>query len=118
MPETDFEPAVLEMVGDGIAAELNTALESDEEFRGLQFKDECVYPDFKVEELADLDCLKVDVVIAGHDENDLDDRDSIGYLCSYDIVVRKKFGERDTTQSRRIAKPEIGRLVKFIEELD
>jgi hypothetical protein len=118
MSETDLEPAVLEAVGDGIAAELNAALESGEQFQGLQFEAESRYADFKLEELADLDCLKVDVVIIGHDQNDLDDREDIGYLLAYDIVVRKKFGERETEQCRQVSKAEIGRLVKFIEELD
>jgi hypothetical protein len=114
----DLEPAVLVDVGDAIAAELNAALEEGEVFQGLQFTAEAGYADFKPEDLDDLDCLKVDVIIAGHDENDLDDRESVGYMCAYDVVVRKKFGERETEQSRRIDKAEIDRLVLFIEEID
>lgn len=110
------EQAVLVKVADGITADLAAAL-ADGQFVGLQFKPERSYADWLDDELDDLECLHVDVVPVGHEQTDLDDRESIGYVCSVDVGVRKKFGPRDNSQAGRIKRAEIDRLVRFIEEL-
>jgi hypothetical protein len=112
----DLDPAVLVKVSDGITVEVNAALEAGI-FTGLQFKAESSYADFQDDELDDLDCLKVDVVPVGYTRTELDDRSSVLYVTASDIAVRKKFSEAQLTQSRRIKKSEIDRLVLFVQEL-
>jgi len=110
------EQAVLVKVADGVTAEINAALEAGE-FEGLQFTAERSYADWKDDELEDLDCLHVDVVPVRYDNTDLDSRGSVGYVCSVDIGVRKKFGQGDNSQSGRIRKEEVDRLVLLVEQL-
>ncbi len=112
----DLDPAVLVKVSDGITVEVNAALGAGV-FTGLQFKAESSYADFQDDELDDLDCLKVDVVPVGYTRTELDDRSSVLNVTASDIAVRKKFSEAQLTQSRRIKKSEIDRLVLFVQEL-
>lgn len=112
----DLDPAVLVKVTDGMTTEVNAALEAGL-FVGLQFKAERSYAEFQDEELDDLDCLKVDLVPVGYTKTELDDRSSVLYVTSSDIAIRKKFSEAQLTQSRRIKKSEIDRLVLFVQEL-
>lgn len=107
--------AVLIEVADGVTADLLTAVE-DDEFTGLQFTPERSYADWD-DELPDLDCLHVDVVPVAYEETDDDARGSTGYVCSAQIVIRKKFSQKYRTQSGRIDLEEIDRLVLLVEEI-
>lgn len=107
--------AVLIEVADALTAELRSAVE-DGEFAGLHFDPERSYADWD-EELADLDCLHVDIVPATYDETDLDTRGSVGYVVSVDVVIRKKFSQEKRQQNGKIDPEEIDRLVLFVEEI-
>jgi hypothetical protein len=107
--------AVLIEVADAVTAELQTAVDSNE-FAGLQFVPERSYAVWD-EELADLDCLHVDVVPVNYEQTDLDARESVGYVVSVDVVIRQKFSQEKRVQSGKIDPEEIDRLVLFVEEL-
>ena len=109
--------AVLVNGGDLIVADLVAARDLGEEFLGLQFKPVRSYAEWKTEELNDVDCLHVDVVPVKHEDEDLDDRESIGYVCAYDVGVREKFGPQDAAQSGRTRQERIDRLVLLVEEI-
>lgn len=115
MPTT--RQAVIVKGADDIVAELVAARDSEEEFVGLQFKPKRSYAEWKTEDLSDLDCLQLDVVPVKHEEEDLDDRESIGYVCSYDVGVREKFGPEDAAQNGRTRQERIDRLVLLVEEI-
>lgn len=108
--------AILVQVADGMTAELAAAHDSGK-FAGLVFTPERSYADWKDDELEDLDCLHVDVVPVGHDSSDQEDRGAVGYVCTSDIGIRKKFGPRSNAQSGRIRRTEIDRLVLLVEEI-
>lgn len=107
--------AVLIEVADAVTSELQTAVDANE-FTGLQFVPERSYADWD-EELADFDELHVDVVPVNYDQTDLDARESVGYVVSVDVVIRKKFSQEKRLQDGKIDKEEIDRLVLFVEEI-
>lgn len=107
--------AVLIEVSDAVTAELQTAVDANE-FAGLQFVPERSYADWE-EDLADLDCLHVDVVPVNYDATALDSRESVGYVCSVDVVIRQKFGQTKRLQSGKIDPEEIDALVLFVEKV-
>lgn len=107
--------AVLIEVAEGVTNELRDAVD-DDEFEGLQFVPERSYAEWD-DELPDLDCLHVDVVPVTYDETDLDARESVGYVVSVDVVIRKKFGQKHRTQNGKIDLEEIDRLVLLVEEI-
>src|SRR5688572_11480401 len=102
MPDGQAE---LVKVADGAVTEIAAALE-DGLFEGLNFKPTRSYADWKDDELEDLDCLNVDVVPVEYVDSSLEDRGSVGYLCSFDIGVREKF-----SPGGRIKIAEIDRLI-------
>lgn len=103
--------AVLVTLADAITAELNAAT-----WDGLSLEWERSYADWEID-LRTLGQLKGDVVPVAYDETDLDGRGSVGYACSVDIGVRKKFGQPELEQCGRIDLAEIDRLVLFVQEL-
>ena len=109
--------AVFVKGADDIVAQLRAAVAGGERFIGLQFKPKRSWAEWKTEDLADTDCLQVDVVPVRHEDEDLDDRESLGYVCSYDVGVREKFGPEDAAQSGRTRQQKIDRLAMLVEEL-
>jgi hypothetical protein len=107
--------AVLIEVADGVTAELLTALNADT-FSEVTFVPERSYADWD-EDLSDLDCLHVDVVPVAYEDTSLDARESVGYVCSVDVVIRKKFSQKYRTQDGKIDKSEVDSLVLLVEEI-
>lgn len=103
--------AVLVTLADAITAELNAAT-----WDGLAPNWERSYADWDIG-LKTIGQFKCDVVPVAYDETDLDGRGSVGYACSVDLGVRKKFGQEDLEKCGKIVMAEIDRLVLFIEEL-
>ena len=101
--------------GDLIVASI-IAARDDGKFEGLQFEPVRSYAEWKTEELSDVDCLQVDVVPGDYEDEDLDDRESLGYVISYDIAARQKFGPNDAAQTGRTRRDVIDRLVLLVEE--
>ena len=113
------DPAVLIQVADAIAAELTTA-QLGGLFVGLEaFTPERSYADWE-NDLEELNGLRVDVVAATYESNELDSRGSVAYLCSVDVGVRRWFNRSQTNPDTqgRIKKAEIDRLVLFVQELN
>lgn len=107
--------AVLIEVAEALTADLLTAVTADE-FTGLTFEPEWSFADWD-DDLSDLDCLKVDVVPVTYDETDLDARESVGYVVSCDVVIRKKFSQKYRRQDGKIDRDEIAALVLLVEEI-
>lgn len=103
--------AVLVQLAEAITAELAAA-----SFDGLSFDPVRSYADWELE-LRELNVLNVDVVPVAYDETDLDGRGSVGYACSIDIGVRKRFGQSDLEKCGSVVLAEIDRLVLFVQEL-
>lgn len=105
-------PAVLIALADAIAAEVNAAT-----WDGLSFEADRNYGDYDTN-LPELGVLKVDVVPAEYADNDIETRaPTVGYQPTADIVIRKRFDQRDLEACGRIVKEELDRLVLFVEEL-
>ncbi len=115
MPTT--RQAVIVKGADDIVASLKAAIEGGEKLIGLEFTPKRSWAEWKTEELEDADCLQVDVVPVRHEDDDLDDRESLGYICSYDVGVREKFGPQDAAQNGRTRQERIDRLVLLVEEI-
>lgn len=66
------------------------------------------------------DGLRLDVVPFKYDESGLMSRTRIGYACSVDVYVRKKFDgtQRDANSHNQIKRAEIDRLVRFTQDIN
>ena len=103
--------AVLVDVATAITAELAAAS------LGQTFVPARSYADWD-EQLEDAGTLHVDVVPVNYDESALDSRESIGYVVSCDVGIRKRFGTDDQEVSTgRIELAEIDDLVLLVEAI-
>jgi hypothetical protein len=110
--------AVLIPTADALTAELNVHM-FDPAFQAVR-----TYADWEVPLLETAgDALRVDVVPVGDLKTQLDDRETIVYLASADVVLRKKFAAADIegvagTDTARVKQAAVDPLVALVEAVN
>ena len=109
--------AELVLVADAITTELAAAQQGGQ-FVGLdEFTPERSYADWATD-IEELPGLRVDVVPVGYEENALETRGTVEYVCTSDIAVRQWFPQSQRETNGRIKLPAIDRLIEFVQELN
>ena len=81
------------------------------------FTPERSYADW-ASDIEELPGLRVDVVPVGYEENGLETRGTVEYLCTADIAVRQWFAPSKRETNGRIKLSSIDRLIEFVQELN
>ena len=114
MPDGSAE---LVKIADAITAELATEQQAGQFVDLEAFTPVRSWADWK-DDLEELNELKVDVVGLSYDQCTLDTRDSVEYLCTSHIGIRRWFPQSQTEIGGRIKRDRIDRLIYFVQELN